>query len=102
MSAFGGKSGHRGFKVPYLPLTLSGHVLERLRPGFRGVGTVYWSGCGIGASDVGGATGAGDDGGAIGVGLRAGARRFGGGAGIFPRISWLEACSLVISRAIWS
>ena len=62
----------------------------------RGVRTVYWSGGGIGAGDVGGVT-AGDDGGAIGVGLRAGAAmgRGGGGAGvIFARISTSAASSL--------
>src|SRR6516165_11674828 len=71
-----------------------------LSPGFRGVGTVYCSGGGIGASDVGGVA-AGDDGGAAGVGLRAGAAmgRGGGGAGvIFARISTSAASSLPISR----
>jgi len=74
-------------------------------PGFRGVGTVYRSGAGIGASDMGGTTGAGDDGGAVGVGLRAEVAmgRGGGGAeAIFARISLLEVCSVSMWCAIWS
>src|SRR5215472_6551112 len=70
---------------------------------FRGVGTVYSSGGGVGASDVGGVIGVDDDGGAVGVGLRAGAGRGGGGAGvIFARISTSAASSLPISRVTWS
>ena len=74
-------------------------------PGFRGVGTVYRSGGGIGASEMGGATGAGDDGAPVGVGLRArvGMARGGGGAGvIFARISLLAVCSISIWCTIWS
>jgi hypothetical protein len=74
-------------------------------PGFRGVGTVYRSGGGIGASEMGGATGAGDDGAGVGVGLRAGVAmaRGGGGVGvIFARISLLEVFSISIWCTVWS
>jgi hypothetical protein len=49
-----------------------------------------------------GGNGAREDGGAVGMGLRAGAGRFGGGVGIFSRISRLAACSVSISRAVSS